>query len=161
MSFSCGKPDLEIRVGQNGPWAKEKIRTPCGIRIFDPRIGFEPAGGPTAADFTRWRAKRPLVPGTLEIEKVRTPYGIRTFGPSDWIRTSGLLNPIQARYQTSPHPDVYLSPRGALPKRLDYITTPLRRMQAFFEKFLKLFLAPQNGAPLPFIPGLQTTHTTG
>ena len=27
-------------------------------------------------------------------------------GPSDWIRTSGLLNPIQARYQTSPHPDV-------------------------------------------------------
>ena len=22
-------------------------------------------------------------------------------GPSDWIRTSGLLNPIQARYQTS------------------------------------------------------------
>ena len=26
-------------------------------------------------------------------------------GPSDWIRTSGLLNPIQARYQTSPHPD--------------------------------------------------------
>mgnify|MGYP000411802346 CR=1 FL=1 len=35
-----------------------------------------------AADFTRWRAKRPLVPGTLEIEKVRTPYGIRTFGRS-------------------------------------------------------------------------------
>ena len=30
------------------------------------------------------------------------------FGPSDWIRTSGLLNPIQARYQTSPHPDIHL-----------------------------------------------------
>ena len=28
-------------------------------------------------------------------------------GPSDWIRTSGLLNPIQARYQTSPHPDIF------------------------------------------------------
>ena len=28
------------------------------------------------------------------------------FGPSDWNRTSGLLNPIQARYQTSPHPDM-------------------------------------------------------
>ena len=27
-------------------------------------------------------------------------------GPSDWIRTSGLLNPIQARYQTSPHPEI-------------------------------------------------------
>ena len=28
-----------------------------------------------------------------------------TFGPSVEIRTQGLLNPIQARYQTSPHPD--------------------------------------------------------
>ena len=26
-------------------------------------------------------------------------------GPSDWSRTSGLLNPIQARYQTAPHPE--------------------------------------------------------
>ena len=26
------------------------------------------------------------------------------FGPSAEIRTQGLLNPIQARYQTSPHP---------------------------------------------------------
>ncbi len=30
-------------------------------------------------------------------------------GPSVEIRTQGLLNPIQARYQTSPHPDVSLS----------------------------------------------------
>ena len=28
-----------------------------------------------------------------------------TIGPSVEIRTRGLLNPIQARYQTSPHPD--------------------------------------------------------
>ncbi len=27
-------------------------------------------------------------------------------GPSVEIRTRGLLNPIQARYQTSPHPDI-------------------------------------------------------
>ena len=27
-------------------------------------------------------------------------------GPSDWSRTSGLLNPIQARYQTALHPDI-------------------------------------------------------
>ena len=27
------------------------------------------------------------------------------FGPSAEIRTRGLLNPIQARYQTSPHPE--------------------------------------------------------
>jgi hypothetical protein len=30
-------------------------------------------------------------------------------GPSDWSRTSGLLNPIQARYQTAPHPVVHFS----------------------------------------------------
>ena len=29
------------------------------------------------------------------------------FGPSVEIRTRGLLNPIQARYQTSPHPDIH------------------------------------------------------
>ncbi len=29
------------------------------------------------------------------------------FGPSVEIRTRGLLNPIQARYQTSPHPDIF------------------------------------------------------
>ena len=28
-------------------------------------------------------------------------------GPGVTFRTSGLLNPIQARYQTSPHPDSY------------------------------------------------------
>ena len=30
------------------------------------------------------------------------------FGPSVEIRTRGLLNPIQARYQTSSHPDLCL-----------------------------------------------------
>lgn len=29
------------------------------------------------------------------------------YGPSDWSRTSGLLNPIQARYQTAPHPEIH------------------------------------------------------
>ena len=33
---------------------------------------------------------------------------ISHFGPSVEIRTRGLLNPIQARYQTSPHPDLCL-----------------------------------------------------
>ena len=32
-------------------------------------------------------------------------YSFCAFGPSVEIRTRGLLNPIQARYQTSPHPD--------------------------------------------------------
>ena len=31
----------------------------------------------------------------------------KRLSPSDWSRTSGLLNPIQARYQTAPHPDVF------------------------------------------------------
>ena len=29
------------------------------------------------------------------------------YGPSDRSRTCGLLNPIQARYQTAPHPDIF------------------------------------------------------
>ncbi len=30
------------------------------------------------------------------------------FGPSDRSRTCGLLNPIQARYQSALHPDVLI-----------------------------------------------------
>ena len=41
------------------------------------------------------------------------------FGPSVEIRTRGLLNPIQARYQTSPHPDICL--HASAPQ---YISTP-------------------------------------
>ncbi len=33
-------------------------------------------------------------------------FGLSLLGPSVEIRTRGLLNPIQARYQTSPHPDI-------------------------------------------------------
>ncbi len=47
-------------------------------------------------------------------------------GPSDWIRTSGLLNPIQARYQTSLHPD-FILPR--------YHSTSGRNLQALFWLF--------------------------
>ncbi len=39
-----------------------------------------------------------------ENRKSRCPFGFH--GPSVEIRTRGLLNPIQARYQTSPHPDI-------------------------------------------------------
>ena len=48
---------------------------------------------------------------------------ILIFGPSDWTWTSGLLNPIQARYQTSPHPDF---------QQLCYTTTRCEQMQVFF-----------------------------
>ena len=55
-------------------------------------------------------------------------------GPSDWIRTSGLLNPIQARYQTSPHPDICFV--SQLP---EYISTPFQKKQALFFFFPKNF----------------------
>ena len=63
-------------------------------------------------------------------------------GPSDWIRTSGLLNPIQARYQTSPHPET-----AARFRRLDYITTFRGEMQAFFSIFLSFFLGLRPSCP--------------
>ena len=51
---------------------------------------------------------RRTVPGGAETEKKKsrnlTVSGLLN-GPSVEIRTQGLLNPIQARYQTSPHPD--------------------------------------------------------
>ena len=50
------------------------------------------------------------------------------YGPSVEIRTQGLLNPIQARYQTSPHPDS--QPNHS--SQLDYYTTPFRGMQGVF-----------------------------
>ena len=72
-------------------------------------------------------------------EKVLKPFDFRTFsGPSDWIRTSGLLNPIQARYQTSPHPEIYVSHVT----QLLYYTTPERKKQALFQK--KFVLAGAN-----------------
>ena len=55
-------------------------------------------------------------------------------GPSVEIRTQGLLNPIQARYQTSPHPDMYFAVR-----QLCYITTPFSNLQALIWNFSKNF----------------------
>ena len=55
-------------------------------------------------------------------------------GPSVEIRTQGLLNPIQARYQTSPHPDMYFAVR-----QLCYSTTPFSILQALISIFSKIF----------------------
>ena len=57
------------------------------------------------------------------------------FGPSVEIRTRGLLNPIQARYQTSPHPDIQLSSAD-----LDMIAYVNRKIKCYFEKRRKIFL---------------------
>ena len=53
------------------------------------------------------------------------------FGPSVEIRTRGLLNPIQARYQTSPHPDILLR----CPQRLSILAYLVRKCQYFFQNF--------------------------
>ncbi len=84
------------------------------------------------------------------------------YGPSVEIRTQGLLNPIQARYQTSPHPDFLLS--VAVSRRLVYNSTVGNGMQvffslfSFFSKFLSSHPLPhpfcQNRPPFPlFSPG--------
>ena len=55
------------------------------------------------------------------------------FGPSVEILTRGLLNPIQARYQTSPHPDTQFTWLPA------YISTSCQKKQAIFSKFPRIF----------------------
>ena len=86
-------------------------------------------------------------------EKVLKPFDFRTFsGPSDWIRTSGLLNPIQARYQTSPHPDKTIENTGFLSGSLLIFSSVTRLIFTFSvyhqraEKstFSALFLRPHK-----------------
>ena len=67
-------------------------------------------------------------------------------GPSVEIRTRGLLNPIQARYQTSPHPDFLLS--VAVSRRLVYNSTVGNGMQVFFSLF-SVFSKFLSSHPLP------------
>ncbi len=52
--------------------------------------------------------KAVLVLSALEIKKAPALSGKCFLRPSDWSRTSGLLNPIQARYQSALHPDTTL-----------------------------------------------------
>ncbi len=48
--------------------------------------------------------QRPLKEEKLSKEK-RYLTKVKYLGRSDWIRTSGHLNPIQVLYQTEPHPE--------------------------------------------------------
>ena len=68
-------------------------------------------------------------------------------GPSDWIRTSGLLNPIQARYQTSPHPDIFFC-FAVRVRQLGHITMPIGKCQPlsqnFFDFFKNIFSRPDS-----------------
>ena len=69
---------------------------------------------------------------------------LQRLGPSVEIRTQGLLNPIQARYQTSPHPEVVSSPDD-----LTIIAQPQKKGKSFFEKSKKF-----QGEALPLPEGV-------
>ena len=76
------------------------------------REGRRSACPPGSGGFSRASgAKRPLV-RVIFAKKKPSAFPQTVSGPSDWIRTSGLLNPIQARYQTSPHPDILFAPES-------------------------------------------------
>ena len=69
----------------------------------------------------------------------KSEYSFCFFGPSVEIRTRGLLNPIQARYQTSPHPDIQL-----FAERLDilaHLGEKCKHYFQFFENFYSVILA--------------------
>ena len=76
-------------------------------------------------------------------EKVLKPFDFRTFsGPSDWIRTSGLLNPIQARYQTSPHPEIW----SCEPDSLCMIPRSAGKINPFLQKIFTADLYFNRGS---------------
>ena len=66
-------------------------------------------------------------------------------GPSVEIRTRGLLNPIQARYQTSPHPDISLFSLLSLSTLLYYhiffqnASVFFKKIKKFLKKFFRYF----------------------
>ena len=67
-------------------------------------------------------------------------FGFLSFGPSGESRTHGLLNPIQARYQTALHPDVW---PGVLTGDVVYYIPYNRfcqRKNYGFTIFIKVFL---------------------
>ena len=74
-------------------------------------------------------------------------FGFLSFGPSAEIRTQGLLNPIQARYQTSPHPDLHLCPPECVTQAAHIDYHRLQKKASPFLKFFKFFCFP-SGAPI-------------
>ena len=82
------------------------------------------------------------------------------FGPSAEIRTQGLLNPIQARYQTSPHPEITALCSG----QLRYSTTHKSFWQGVFQKFFAKFFNPPSRSECSVPPpcgGPETDRTGG
>ena len=62
-----------------------------------------------------------------------------TFGPSVEIRTQGLLNPIQARYQTSPHPDAVSNSLVIIPWGEEKSKRVLKKRGKYMHNFFAVF----------------------
>ena len=78
------------------------------------------------------KAIRILIKGNKKprvfIEHLKS-YKNSRYGRSDWIRTSGHLNPIQVLYQTEPHPAA----------TLDSILHLIKKIKRNLEKILKSY----------------------
>ena len=82
---------------------------------------------PLGPDLTAACAAQEALSSTNGVQKQKEYHlSMILFGPSVEIRTQGLLNPIQARYQTSPHPDIHFAVR-----QLSYNTTGIPVLQVF------------------------------
>ena len=55
-------------------------------------------------------------------------------GRSDWIRTSGHLNPIQVLYQTEPHPEITCT---SIQQKSKFVNPFFEKSLNFFQKFLR------------------------
>ena len=136
-SCSSDHPYLERTVKLN-ILKRESIKRTCRNRATQP--AFWPAAllrRTSVLPQAKPRYRRNSFPSSILNQRVEAAFGgwnpkqnatafavAFCFGPSAEIRTQGLLNPIQARYQTSPHPD--LSPSRCLTRTayIDYHSSP-------------------------------------
>ena len=122
---------------------------PCSFKIYSHQNRAETPSGAQRHPFgseQRVRKLSPLRP--LQKKAGADVQHLLQLGPSAEIRTQGLLNPIQARYQTSPHPVIFAA-QGVSPGRLIQNTTASRRMQAFFSIFSILFFRAVSSEKTP------------
>ena len=104
----------ENRLGHTKlEWAKKPEPIPK-VQVFNP-------GMITIDDSNPGKSKKTA--DSLQNQRFR--------GPSVEIRTQGLLNPIQARYQTSPHPEIF-GRRVTITRRLAYNITLQTELQELF-----------------------------
>ena len=121
MSFPAFGQSVEIRT-------RSIAGTDCGVCPHSLSAAQKPLGDGT---------KRPRV-HLLKEKKMESTTVNSILGPSVEIRTRGLLNPIQARYHTSPHPDILL----CVPRRLSILAHLNRKCKHYFYFFPIIFQHP-------------------